>query len=163
MIGAAVALLVMAFDGVVSRFEDALLVFASVVYFVVLVRASRRENEAVRAEFAEEVGPATVSAPRRIPPGLWNAGPLVAGIALTILGADLLVAGAVDIARAFGVSEMIIGLTVIAIGTSGPALLRRLACLHGRGALAGHLTGARRPIGAGPAAPATPGVGQQRR
>jgi cation:H+ antiporter len=122
MIGAAITLLLMALDGVISRFEGSLLAIASVFYFIAIVRASKKENEAVRAEFAEEYGPATVSAPARFAPGVWNAGLLVVGIALTILGADLLVAGAVDIARSFGVSEVIIGLTIVAIGTSAPEL-----------------------------------------
>ena len=59
----------------------------------------------------------------------WLAGHLalssataVLGIGLLVLGADLLVAGAVDIARTFGVSDAIIGLSLVAIGTSLPEL-----------------------------------------
>ena len=46
-----------------------------------------------------------------------------AGIALTVIGADYLVRGASDIARNFGISETIIGLTIVAIGTSLPELM----------------------------------------
>jgi len=47
----------------------------------------------------------------------------VAGIALTVLGARLLVSGAVDLAEGFGVSQTIIGLTIVAVGTSLPELV----------------------------------------
>ena len=46
----------------------------------------------------------------------------IAGIAMTIYGAKLLVDSAITIARNFGISEAIIGLTVVAIGTSLPEL-----------------------------------------
>lgn len=45
------------------------------------------------------------------------------GIALTILGAKFLVEGAVDLARNFGISEAVIGLTIVAVGTSLPELV----------------------------------------
>jgi cation:H+ antiporter len=45
---------------------------------------------------------------------------LVVGLALLIAGGDLLVNGAVSLARSFGVSERLIGLTVVAIGTGAP-------------------------------------------
>lgn len=48
---------------------------------------------------------------------------VVAGLALTIFGARLLVSSAVEIATALGVSETIIGLTVVAVGTSLPELV----------------------------------------
>lgn len=51
------------------------------------------------------------------------------GIILLLIGADLLVRGAVDIARYFGVSDLVIGLTVIAIGTSLPELAASISSL----------------------------------
>jgi cation:H+ antiporter len=53
---------------------------------------------------------------------------LIAGMALTVLGADLLVAGAVNLARSHGVSDAFIGLTIVAIGTSAPELVTTLLC-----------------------------------
>lgn len=47
----------------------------------------------------------------------------VGGIALTILGAKLLVTGAIDLAQKAGISETVIGLTIVAIGTSLPELV----------------------------------------
>jgi cation:H+ antiporter len=48
---------------------------------------------------------------------------LVAGLALVILGGKLLVDGAIDLARAIGLSETVIGLTIVAVGTSMPEMV----------------------------------------
>ncbi len=53
---------------------------------------------------------------------LWNALLIVGGMALLIKGADYLVDGASSIAQKFGVSTLVIGLTVVAFGTSAPEL-----------------------------------------
>ena len=52
-----------------------------------------------------------------------NVALLVAGIVVIVLGADLLVDGAVQIAQTFGVSDAVIGLTIVAVGTSAPELV----------------------------------------
>jgi cation:H+ antiporter len=64
---------------------------------------------------------------------LASAGLAVLGIAITILGARMLVTGAVDLAQGLGVSDTVIGLTVVAVGTSLPELV---ACVAA--ALRGH-------------------------
>jgi cation:H+ antiporter len=122
MIASAIALFLMAWDGALSRAEGGVLILAAVAYVVVLIRVARRESRAVRREYTAEYG-------QRPPPRrrTWvvrarYGALLVVGIALTVLGADLLVAGAVDLAVAWGVSEVIIGLTIVAIGTSAPEL-----------------------------------------
>lgn len=68
---------------------------------------------------------------------------LVLGIIAVVWGADLLVKGAVILAMEFGVSEAVIGLTVVAIGTSLPELaISILAALRGHAALAvGNIVG----------------------
>ncbi len=133
MILTALALIVMSADGVLGRAEGAAMIAAAGVYTVALVRLSRLESAAMRREFAEEYGVA-VAMPR---PGLglpatrtgicaWNGALLVAGIALTVLGAELLVSGASAIARLYGVSDALIGLTIVAVGTSAPELATTL-------------------------------------
>lgn len=52
---------------------------------------------------------------------------VAAGLALTILGARFLVFGAIDVAKAFNVSEAVIGLTIVAVGTSLPELVTTIA------------------------------------
>jgi Ca2+/Na+ antiporter len=112
----------MAWDGVLSRTEGSLLLLGAVVYTVSLVRLSRRESSALKREFSEEYSAAALGTERSPPHATWNTLLLLAGIALTVLGAELLVSGAVSIAQAWGVSDAIIGLTIVAIGTSAPEL-----------------------------------------
>ena len=67
--------------------------------------------------------PAARHAPERIHAMmLWTAVFFCAGIVLVVWGADLLVRGAADLAAAAGISPLIIGLTIVALGTSAPEL-----------------------------------------
>jgi len=117
MIGASVILAVMVLDGSLGRLESALLLFLLVAYMVFLVRQSRAESAQTRNEYqgvAERREAAWDSH--------WSVQAIliVAGLALLVLGAEWLVEAAVAFARALGVSDLIIGLTVIAAGTSMP-------------------------------------------
>ncbi|MEZ5844667.1 MAG: calcium/sodium antiporter [Hyphomicrobiaceae bacterium] len=61
----------------------------------------------------------------------------LAGLALVVGGGKLLVDGAVGMARAFGISETVIGLTIVAVGTSAPELVTSLvAAVRGHSAVA---------------------------
>lgn len=123
MIGAAIALTAMAWDGVLQAYEGILLLLAAVVYTVVLIRFSRMETASIKKEYEEEFEP------KRIPPiqttwlWAWNIFLLGGGIYLTVIGSDWLVSGAVSIASSLGVSDAIIGLTIVAVGTSAPELV----------------------------------------
>jgi cation:H+ antiporter len=125
MIGAAVALILMSLDGVLTPTEGALLLLAALLYTALIVRESRRESAAMKKEFREEFGVGPAAGRKRVR-FAWHAVLLAGGMALTVLGADLLVAGAVNIARASGVSDAFIGLTIVAIGTSAPELATTL-------------------------------------
>lgn len=122
MIATALLLFVMAWNGTLSRMEGALLVACSIAYMIALVRTSRRESAPVVQEFAQEFSAEALSAGHGWTRGAWNALLFAVGIGLTLLGADLMVEGAVDLAMNFGISESVIGLTIIAIGTSAPEL-----------------------------------------
>ncbi|MEQ8934820.1 MAG: calcium/sodium antiporter [Amphiplicatus sp.] len=62
---------------------------------------------------------------------------VVAGLALLMIGAKFLVGGAINVASALGISETVIGLTVVAIGTSLPELVTSvMAAMRGKSALA---------------------------
>lgn len=143
MIAAVSALIIISLDGVLLRTEGALLLLGALAYTGLIVQWSRREGRRVRAEFAAEFAAAPAPAAQR---GRLFAGHglLLAGaIALTVLGADLLVAGATDLALAFGVSDAVIGLTIVALGTSSPELATTLvATLRGdRDVAIGNLMG----------------------
>jgi len=142
-IGAAVGTLLLALDGTVGRLDGGLLVAAFVVYTAVLIVAPQGKS-------AEEGGTATAGAdvPYFGPPstvGQWsiNVGLVGGGLALLVLGARWIVSGAVDIAQWLGVSELIIGLTIVAGGTSLPELATSmLAGIRGRREIAvGNLVG----------------------
>jgi cation:H+ antiporter len=116
MIGVSALLLVLALDGRLSRF-DGLLLFGSIIaYTVFLIVQSRRESKSVGAEFEGEMPGA----------GDWDRHWVVqallvaAGLALLVLGAEWLVAAAVAIAQQLGISDVVIGLTIVAAGTSMP-------------------------------------------
>ena len=120
MIGASLVTWALAWDGSLSRLDGALLFAGVLTYTAFLIISSRREkkNEA-GDEFEDEYG--LHEAPK---PYAWaiNAGLVIVGLVLLVGGANFLVEGAVQLARALGMSELVIGLTVVAIGTSLPEL-----------------------------------------
>ncbi len=67
--------------------------------------------------------PGTTLATAPPDPILWPLLITIGGLALVILGGYLLVAGAVTLAQSFGISETVIGLTIVAVGTSLPELV----------------------------------------
>ena len=120
MIGASLVTFGLAWDGQLSRIDGAILFSAVVIYTLFLVISSRRENAAgADDEFAKEFG---LDEPAKAHAGLVNAGLVLGGLVLLVVGSNFLVEGAVALARALGLSELVIGLTVIAIGTSLPEL-----------------------------------------
>lgn len=131
MVAAALILALMMANGALSWLEGAILAVGAVAYTWFVVRVARREAERVahlkgpRASVAK-VPEAAMSDPQAEPPKRNLAVDLVMlaiGIGLTILGAGWFVDGAVSLATLLGVSEALIGLTVVAIGTSMPELV----------------------------------------
>lgn len=118
MIGASLLLYGLSWDGSISRLDGVLLAGGIISYTVFLIRQSRKESsEAVKAEYEQEFGAGDPKAPKN---WLKNIGLIAVGLAFLVLGSHWLVEGAVTIARIFGVSELVIGLTIVAVGTSLP-------------------------------------------
>ena len=121
MIAASFALLFFALDGELARWEGGLFFAMFIAYTLFQVWQARRErNVAVKEEYAEEF-----SAPRvknRTVEIVRDVAFVLGGLPLLVLGARWLVNSAVTIAQSLGVSELIIGLTIVAAGTSLPEL-----------------------------------------
>jgi len=85
-----------------------------VLYWIVRLGTGTRASDPIEAEYEAEI-------PRDIPMRtaiLW----LAVGLAVLLVGSELLVNGALELAREIGVSELVIGVTLVAIGTSLPEL-----------------------------------------
>jgi cation:H+ antiporter len=118
VIATSVAVYGMCLDGRLDRFEGGLLAAALVAYMVWLIRTSRREKSAeVLHEYSAEFTERKPATPTRM---LLFLVMVAAGLAMLVRGADLLVDSAVTIARGWGLSELMIGLTLVAAGTSLP-------------------------------------------
>jgi cation:H+ antiporter len=118
MIGVSLLTWLLAADNHLGRFDGALLVAGIVVYTVLAIRKSRQESAAVAREYAQEFSaPKDGRSAKRV---LTNIGFILAGLVWLVLGARWLVESAVTIARQLGVSELVIGLTIVAAGTSLP-------------------------------------------
>jgi cation:H+ antiporter len=106
MLLATATIWVMLLDGDVSRLDGIILLAGLAVFIAVAFLTGSAEPEAAEG-----------SAP------LWLSGAqTLAGLVVLVIGARLLVDSATDIARTFGISEAVIGLTIVAVGTSLPEL-----------------------------------------
>lgn len=129
MIGVSVLMLVFALDGAFSRREGLILVAGLVLYIGFLLVQSRKERQAVKDEYVD----AFAGHGRFARAWPVNVALVVVGLVLLVLGSGWLVDGAVNIAHYFGVSELVIGLTIVAAGTSLPELVTSLvASLRGQ-------------------------------
>lgn len=114
MIGVSVLLYIFAIDGSISRLEGGILFMLLIIYLGYLIYESKTESEEVRREYEEEFG----KAPERH--WLWHLILVITGLVLLVLGAQWLVDSAVTFAEYLGISSLVIGLTVVAAGTSLP-------------------------------------------
>jgi cation:H+ antiporter len=116
MIGVSVLLVALGLDGDLSRWDAGLLAVLMLGYTTFLVVQSRRQSAADAAELAGEL-PADTQWDRH-----WSMQVVLvaAGLLLLVYGSDWLVAASIAFAKAMGVSDLIIGLTIVAAGTSMP-------------------------------------------
>ncbi|MGF1538253.1 MAG: calcium/sodium antiporter [Elainellaceae cyanobacterium] len=114
MIGVSVLLPFLALDGNLGKLDGGLLFVGAVVYTWFLFREGREEDLDVDV---------TAGTSRSLRPWIFNIALVLAGMAMLTLGSDWLVKGAITLARAIGVSNFVIGLTVVALGTSLPELV----------------------------------------
>ncbi len=132
MLAAAVLFVVLGWSGTIFAWQGVLMLLALACFSVLSYRWERTDSKHGNAEAAlhveeaeeiEETGPKS------------RAGAivcLVAGLLCVVAGSHLLVEGAIGLARTFGVSEEIIGLTLVAVGTSLPELATAVVSAYRR-------------------------------
>ena len=131
MIGVSVVLAAMLWDEQLSRPEGGVLFAGIVVYTVLTVRDARAETKGkAEQEYGED-----------FPAGSMGLGKsvllVVAGLGVLVVASQLFVGGAVVLAKSWGVTEAVIGLTVVAVGTSMPEFVTSLvAAVRGHGDVA---------------------------
>ncbi|HFE38969.1 MAG TPA: calcium/sodium antiporter [Gammaproteobacteria bacterium] len=103
-------------DGELSKIDGIALLVGMIGFIIWMIYLSKQSagKDPIEQEFEEEL-PAQLPAGKAI---LW----LLVGLSVLLIGARVVVWGAVSIAQALGVSDLIIGLTIVAIGTSLPEL-----------------------------------------
>ena len=104
-------------DAVIDSFEGIVFLFLLIIYTVYIIRKSRKETKALRA--AEE----TLDVPEASNNLRKDILYIIGGCAGLYFGADWFVGGAKEMASFLGVSERVIGITVLALGTSLPELV----------------------------------------
>jgi len=115
MVAASVWLVALLRSGAIGEVAGGAMLAALAAYLGATYWQERRRQATVFEKEAEEVTDLPLSAPMA-----WGA--VLLGLVFLVLGARFLVEGATGIARLFGVSEAVIGLTIVAVGTSLPEL-----------------------------------------
>ncbi|MAU51454.1 MAG: sodium:calcium antiporter [Roseovarius sp.] len=139
MLGATVACVGVVLSGEIGRAAGAGLFAALAAYLLATVVIERRRQTAAAAMYAHEA--------ETLPERAMGAGRaaliMLAGLAATLIGAKFLVTGAIELAARLGMSEAVIGLTIVAIGTSTPELVTSvIAARKGHGDVAfGNIVG----------------------
>ena len=140
MIGASLMLWGLAFDGELSWIDGIVLLITIVIYTVWSIKMSRKESVEVPEDVLQEFEAARAHRGGHVVKHLVL---MIVGLAMLLLGAHWLVDGAVAVARSLGVSDVIVGLTVVAVGTSLPELTTSIvAIIRGQQDIAvGHIIG----------------------
>ena len=118
MLGASLLLILFALDGHLGLSDGIILLGLMVAYTVFLVWQSRHQEQAVQDDYVDGLVPLAQAGWRDgMPAQLLLIG---VGLGLLVLGSDWLVQASVVFAKALGVSDLVIGLTIVAAGTSMP-------------------------------------------
>lgn len=123
MIGLSILLIVLLLDGELGLIDGIIFVAGIITYTIVNILMARKEKNAeVENEFKEGL-----KTKLGVPVSIVF---VVGGLGLMILGANLFVTSAISIAKAIGVSDAIIGLTIVAVGTSLPELITSIVAAY---------------------------------
>lgn len=142
LLGSAIAVPLVLRDGILSRTEGMVLVACAILFTVITLTVSAKELDepaSARASSttADEAGASYGGRGRPRASRLWAILMSAAGLALLVFGSNQFVSGARGVAAELGMSERMLGLTVVAIGTSLPELIASImAATRGHAALA---------------------------
>ncbi|UYG09163.1 calcium/sodium antiporter [Halomonas sp. M4R1S46] len=118
VVAASILFLILVGGDALVRSDAAMFLLALLVYLI-WAYWTERSGEAPSAQLHRAEGQELTSLPRTV---LWIIMAIVSGLVLLIAGSQVLLMGAVGIAETLGVSEAVIGLTLVAVGTSLPEL-----------------------------------------
>jgi len=123
MIGISILLVLLLIDGELGLVDGLVFVLGIVIYTVVNIMMARKEKNAeVEKEFKEGL-----KTKLGVPISVIM---ILVGLGLMILGANYFVNSAIEIAKSIGVSDAIIGLTIVAVGTSLPELITSIVAAY---------------------------------
>ena len=111
-IGASAALFALILDGEISRIEGVLLLLGMTVYLIIVIRNALKTRITDQADAEMSLSKSIIA--------------LVLGLAAIIAGGNMVVDNAELIAKAWGMSDTLVGLTIVAVGTSIPELVTSL-------------------------------------
>ena len=119
MIGVSLLIVVLSIDGEISQYDGILLIFSLIIFTIFIYKDAKKQRNEIAAEIFQKKNIYSRSL-----------GLIAIGIVLLYVGAILTVDNAVILAQSFGLSERIIGITVIAIGTSLPELITSVIAIR---------------------------------
>jgi cation:H+ antiporter len=114
MIGVSILLIIFLSDGKINKIEGIILFSLLLIYTVFNILLSLKESKEIKNEFESEL-----KTRLKVSTAVLF---FIVGLALLIFGADLFLKGAIALAKIFNISDVVIGLTIVAVGTSLPEL-----------------------------------------
>ena len=134
MLGVSLLTFLLASDGNLSAMDGVILFLFLVAYTIFALKQSRSESREVQIEYAREFSRKESLTAKNT---LTNIVFIVIGLGLLVWGSNWLVDSAVKIAKHIGISELVIGLTIVAVGTSLPEVATSvIAALKGESDIA---------------------------
>ena len=127
MIASSFLILFFSLNGIISAWEGIILFSLIISYTVFLVKKSKSETKILKKEYEIKFGQKEKIGTNVI---LISVLQVIFGLGILVYGAELLVTGAISLAKIFGVSDTVIGLTIVAIGTSLPELATSLVATY---------------------------------
>lgn len=122
MIGVALLACFLSLDNQLGQIDGLILVIGFVAFNALMIWITRQDKSSQHAPDVSEFTAQKIKSINR----LLEAGRLVAGLIILVIGANLTVTGAINIATTLGVSQLVIGVTLVAVGTSLPELMASL-------------------------------------